>query len=73
MSKQHTYAEISTDFNLWIEYVDADATMTKTEFDALTTEEKVEIQVQAFGPENCPPKTKRKPSINPAHYEDAPF
>ena len=52
MSKQYTYAEISTDFNLWIEYVDADATMTKTEFDALTTEKKVEIQVQAFGPEN---------------------
>lgn len=48
---QATYAEIANDWNLWNEYVNTDATMSREEFDALTTEQKVALQVEAFGPE----------------------
>lgn len=47
----HTYTEIANDYTLWIQYVDASATMTREEFDAMTQEQKVDIQVEAFGPE----------------------
>lgn len=48
---QATYTEISENWTLWNEYVNADATMDREEFDALTTEQKVALQVEAFGPE----------------------
>jgi len=51
MSKQHSYAEIAQDFSLWGEYVDRDATMTEAEFDALSVEQKIALQVEAFGEE----------------------
>lgn len=51
MSQQHTYEEIAQDFGLWAEYVDTDATMSREEFDAMSVEEKVSLQTQAFGPE----------------------
>lgn len=50
MSK-YTYAEIAADFRLWAEYVDPDATTTEAEFNAMSIDEKVALQVQAFGPE----------------------
>lgn len=46
-----TYEEIAKNWSLWIEYVDPNGEMTKEEFDALSVEEKIEIQVAAFGPE----------------------
>ena len=51
MSKQHTYAEIAADWSLWNEFVNVDATMTREEFDSLTIEQKVALQVEAFGVE----------------------
>lgn len=51
MSSQHTYEEIANSYSLWIEYVDTDAAMTEEEFEALSTEEKVKLQVEAFGEE----------------------
>lgn len=48
---QATYTEIANNFALWNEFVNTDATMGRDEFDALTTEEKVALQVEAFGPE----------------------
>lgn len=51
MSQQHTYAEIASDWSLWNEFVNTDAAMTRDEFDALTTEQKVELQIEAFGAE----------------------
>jgi len=51
MSKQHSYEQIAIDYELWCEYVDTNATMTKTEFDKLSVAEKVAIQVDTFGPE----------------------
>lgn len=48
MSK-YSYEEIANDFRLWGEYMDANAEMTEAEFDALSTEEKVALQVEAFG------------------------
>lgn len=51
MSKQHSYEEIAQDFRLWGEYVDTDATMTEEEFEAMTVEQKIALQVEAFGPE----------------------
>lgn len=51
MSQQHTYTEIAANWALWNEYVNTDATMSRDEFDSLTTEQKVALQVEAFGPE----------------------
>lgn len=53
MSQQHTYAEIAANWALWNEFVNGDATMTRDEFDALTAEQKVALQVEAFGPESA--------------------
>jgi hypothetical protein len=51
MSNAHTYEQIANDWHLWQEYVDQHATMTRDEFDGLTIEQKISIQVEAFGPE----------------------
>ncbi len=51
MNAQVTYTEIATDWSLWNEFVNTDATMSRDEFDSLTTEQKVDLQVEAFGPE----------------------
>jgi len=48
MSKHHTMAEIAEDYELWMEFVDPDATMTEEEFDALSTEEKIAMQREIF-------------------------
>lgn len=45
----HTYEKIASSYQLWKEFVDPHNTMTQAEFDALTTKQKVEIQVAAFG------------------------
>jgi hypothetical protein len=49
----HTYTEIASDYRLWVEYVDTDATMTEAEFQALSTDEKIALQVEAFGAETA--------------------
>ena len=46
-----TNEEIARDWNLWIEYVDPDATMTREEFDAMSIEERLEFMEQC-GMEN---------------------
>ena len=51
MSQQYTYDQIAEDFRLWQEFVDTGAEMTEEEFEALSTEDKVRIQVEAFGEE----------------------
>ena len=51
MSQQHTYAEIAADWALWNEFVNTDAAMSREEFDAMTVEQKVALQVEAFGSE----------------------
>lgn len=51
MSTQHTYEQIAEDFRLRGEYMDPNAEMTEEEFQALSTEEKVAMQVEAFGAE----------------------
>lgn len=53
MSANYTYEQIANDFRLWGEYMDPSAEMTEEEFDALTTDQKVALQVEAFGPENA--------------------
>lgn len=52
MSANYTYAEIAADFSLWIEFVDTDATMSREEFNAMSIDEKVNLQIEAFGPES---------------------
>lgn len=47
-----TYEKIAADYRLWQEFVDPHNTMTQAEFDVLTTEQKIQIQVAAFGQEN---------------------
>jgi hypothetical protein len=51
MSNQAAYTEIAADWSLWNEFVNTDATMSRDEFDSLTIEQKVALQVEAFGPE----------------------
>lgn len=57
MSNATTYSQIASDFRLWREAIDPDATMTEAEFDALSVEDGVAILVDALGPE---PKTIRQ-------------
>lgn len=49
MGKQYTYEEIASDYELWADYVDPNATMTEKEFSELSVEEKVEMQKEMFG------------------------
>jgi hypothetical protein len=50
----NSYREIASDFRMWRESFDTDATMTQAEFDAMPVEAGVAMLVDAFGPE---PKT----------------
>ena len=49
-----TRSEIASDWALWQQYVDPYGTMDRAEFDALTDEQKVTLQADAFGPEVDP-------------------
>jgi len=51
MSHAYTYEQIADDFRLWGEYVDPRGEMTEEEFNALSIEQKVALQVEAFGKE----------------------
>ena len=51
MNAQYTYEQIAADLILWAEFVDPDATMTECEFNELSIEEKVRLQIDAFGPQ----------------------
>lgn len=46
-----TYEQIAKSYDLWGDYVDPHATMSKETFDALSTEVKVQMQIDMFGPE----------------------
>jgi len=49
--KTYTYQECAENFEIWAEYVDPDGTMTREEFDEMTTENKIQICVDCFGKE----------------------
>ena len=51
MSNEPTYAQIASDWNLWAEYVDPEATMTEAEFGSMSVEDKIATQVDCFGEE----------------------
>lgn len=51
MREKYSYIEIATVHELWCEYVDPHATMSEKDFDEMTTDEKVEMQVEMFGPD----------------------
>jgi hypothetical protein len=46
-----TYQECAENWKLWAEYVDPMGTMTQTEFDEKSIEEKIQICIDCFGPE----------------------
>jgi hypothetical protein len=46
-----TNEQIAASWDLWREYIDPNATMTRAEFDAATVAEKVGLIVHIFGPE----------------------
>ncbi len=46
-----THKQCATNFALWAEYVDPSAQYTEDEFDAMSVEEKIQIQLDCFGPE----------------------
>lgn len=47
-----TYAEIAERWTAWTLLVDPMATMTPEEFDQMSVEEKIQIQIECFGPES---------------------
>ena len=51
MRNEPTYAQIASDWNLWADYADPEATMTESEFEAMSVEEKIAIQIECFGNE----------------------
>jgi hypothetical protein len=56
MMTHPTYEQQARDWHLWREYVDLDAVMTIEEFEAMTVDERIELIIEAFGPEpNQPP------------------
>jgi hypothetical protein len=49
--KTYTYQQCAENFEIWAEYVDPDGTMTRKEFDEMTTANKIQICVDCFGAE----------------------
>lgn len=47
--KINTNEERAKNWLLWQEFVDPDGTMTKEEFDRLSIQDKIEIQVEIWG------------------------
>lgn len=47
----YTYREIAEDFGLWSEYVDPMGTTSEDEFEQMSIEEKIKIQIDCFGEE----------------------
>ena len=41
--------KIAADWDLWREYVDTDAVMTRQEFDLMTVEQRIALIKQVFG------------------------
>ena len=55
----HTHKELATDWDLWSDYVDPNATMTIDEFRAMTIDERIALIEETFGPDktggdSCP-------------------
>ena len=48
---KYTYADLANDFALWGEYFDTSANMTEADFKFMTTEQKINLLIEAFGPE----------------------
>jgi hypothetical protein len=46
-----TYAQQASSFDLWQEYVDPQATITREQFDAMSHVDRVALIVETFGPE----------------------
>lgn len=46
-----TYEQVAESYDLWGEYVDPHAAMTEEQFNQMTTEKKVEVQVEIWGEE----------------------
>lgn len=46
------YKDCANDYELWSEYVDPDNTVSEDEFNEMTEEEKIRIQIDCFGKEN---------------------
>ena len=46
-----TYAQRASSFDLWQEYVDPQATITREQFDAMSHADRVALIVETFGPE----------------------
>jgi hypothetical protein len=51
MSDQYTYKQIAENFALWREYVDPSGLHTQEDFDSMTLQEKIDFQINCFGPE----------------------
>jgi len=47
MNKYPTYADVASSYQMWCEYVDRH--MTEEEFNALTRDEAIQLQIDAFG------------------------
>jgi hypothetical protein len=51
MYQSPSYGKIASDFSLWQEYIDPDATMPREEFDGMSHGERVAFINKNFGPE----------------------
>ena len=52
MSKQYSYEQIASDYALWSQFVDFYGVMGEGKFNLLSVARKIQIQIEAFGPEN---------------------
>ena len=71
------YNEIATDYNLWSERVDPSGDgMTESQFEAMTEDDKIEIIVDLFAPEDiicldCDSDRITSDEVPPADYDAA--
>jgi len=50
-----SYSQIAESFELWQQYVDPQATTTREEFEAMSHADRVDLQIETFGPEAIAP------------------
>ena len=46
-----TYADTAASLDLWREYVDPDMAFSDEQFEAMSIDERIAYQIEAFGPE----------------------
>lgn len=53
MNTNYTYAQIASDYSLWLELVDIDGIMSRETFDATSVSALIDVMIEMFGEEEA--------------------